>query len=155
RERLGGRHLVHEMQIDVEDRRRVVGFGTHQVGVPDLVEERARHAVTAPGGLHSNADGDSGASRPTPRYNPERQPWRRRRPFLIPGKGSLPWSSAGISPTWSAKGSGSGSGVSLRNRSRRFPISRAIAPPSSGRPSAGRSRKGSSLFGMPAPRTSP
>ena len=46
-ERLGARHLVHEMQIDVEERRRTVVL-FDDVRVPELAEERrAAHCTTS------------------------------------------------------------------------------------------------------------
>src|SRR3954468_6727479 len=38
---------MHEVQIDVEDRRRGVGFGTHLMRIPDFVEKcRAHYAAS-------------------------------------------------------------------------------------------------------------
>ena len=41
REGLRAGHLVDQVEVDVEDGRRVGGLGPDQVGVPDLLEERA------------------------------------------------------------------------------------------------------------------
>jgi hypothetical protein len=42
REGLGRGDLVHEVQVDEQDRGRVRGRGAHDVAVPDLLEQRAR-----------------------------------------------------------------------------------------------------------------
>ena len=41
-ERLRARHLVHEVQVDVEQGRAILGLGLDHVGVPHLVEQGAR-----------------------------------------------------------------------------------------------------------------
>ena len=74
-------HLVHEMTVDVEERRAVV-FLVHHVGVPDLVEQglghrqasscsiRRRDSRRDPRGIPTIAC----ARRPTPRSRGRRQP---------------------------------------------------------------------------------
>jgi hypothetical protein len=39
RERLRRRHFMHQVQIDIENRRRRRGLLAHEVRIPDLVEE--------------------------------------------------------------------------------------------------------------------
>ena len=48
-ERLGRRYLVYQVQVDIEDRRRVRGFRNDDMLFPDLIEQRPRrgHQIVA------------------------------------------------------------------------------------------------------------